>query len=139
MVRTKKEMISMPVTYERINADTAPKVVSGYSQAIAVSHATRRLYISGQIPVTKDGTVPATFEQQAKLAWTNVFAQLQAAGMAIENLVKVTIFLSDRKYALETRKARLDALGTHAPALTVIITGIFDEAWLLEIEAIAEA
>jgi enamine deaminase RidA (YjgF/YER057c/UK114 family) len=28
-------------------------------------------------------------------------------------------------------------VGDHAPALTVIITGIFDEQWLLEIEAIA--
>jgi 2-iminobutanoate/2-iminopropanoate deaminase len=53
--------------------------------------------------------------------------------------VKVTIFLSDRKYALENRQARQDALGSHAPALTVVIAGIFDEAWLLEIEAIAEA
>jgi hypothetical protein len=30
-------------------------------------------------------------------------------------------------------------LGSHAPALTVIITGIFDEKWLLEIEATAAA
>ena len=30
-------------------------------------------------------------------------------------------------------------LGSHQPALTVIITGIFDEAWLLEIEAVAVA
>jgi 2-iminobutanoate/2-iminopropanoate deaminase len=129
----------MPVTYERINADTAPEAVGGYSQAVAVGYVTRRLYISGQIPETKDGTVPTIFEQQAKLAWTNVLAQLKAAGMAVENLVKVTIFLSDRKYALENRRARLDALGSHSPALTVIITGIFDEAWLLEVEAIAEA
>jgi 2-iminobutanoate/2-iminopropanoate deaminase len=28
-------------------------------------------------------------------------------------------------------------LGAHRPALTVIITGIFDEKWLLEIEAVA--
>jgi 2-iminobutanoate/2-iminopropanoate deaminase len=28
-------------------------------------------------------------------------------------------------------------LGSHSPALTVIIAGIFDEQWLLEIEAVA--
>jgi enamine deaminase RidA (YjgF/YER057c/UK114 family) len=134
-----KEIIPMPPIYEHVNADAAPKPAGGYSQAVAVSHATRRLYISGQIPEAKDGTVPATFADQANLAWANVLAQLKMAGMAIENLVKVTIFLSDRKYALENRKARQDALGSHSPALTVIITGIFDEAWLLEIEAIAEA
>jgi enamine deaminase RidA (YjgF/YER057c/UK114 family) len=51
----------------------------------------------------------------------------------------VTIFLSDRKYNAENRAIRREILGDRAPALTVIITEIFDEAWLLEIEAIAMA
>jgi hypothetical protein len=38
-------------------------------------------------------------------------------------------------YALANRKIRQEVLGSHAPAFTVIITGIFDEKWLLEIEA----
>jgi len=75
---------------------------------------------------------------RATVAWQNVLAQLRTADMAVEDLVKVTIFLSDRKYNLENREIRQEILGNHAPALTVIITGIFDEAWLLEIEAIAE-
>jgi hypothetical protein len=40
-----------------------------------------------------------------------------------------------RDYALANREIRQEVLGSHAPALTVIITGIFDEKWLLEIEA----
>jgi hypothetical protein len=32
-----------------------------------------------------------------------------------------------------------EALGGHEPALTVVIAGIYDPAWLLEIEAIAAA
>lgn len=129
----------MSAKYAVINSAAAPTAVGGYSQAVAVDQATKRLYISGQIPVAKDGTVPASFAAQAALAWANVLAQLHSAGMAVQNLVKVTIFLSDRKFAIENRVARQQALGEHAPALTVIITGIFDEAWLLEIEAIAEA
>jgi 2-iminobutanoate/2-iminopropanoate deaminase len=129
----------MPVQLRSINAKSAPQAVGGYSQALETTNGTRRLYISGQIPVTRDGTVPESFGAQARLAWTNVLAQLEAADMTMGNLVKVTIFLSDRKFALENRQARQDALGDHAPALTVIIAGIFDEAWLLEIEAIAEA
>jgi 2-iminobutanoate/2-iminopropanoate deaminase len=129
----------MPVQLRSINAKSAPEAVGGYSQALETMNGTRRLYISGQIPVTRDGAVPESFSAQARLAWTNVLAQLEAADMTISNLVKVTIFLSDRKFALENRQARQDALGDHAPALTVIIAGIFDEAWLLEIEAIAEA
>ena len=122
-----------------INATSAPEAVGGYAQALEVTGSVRRLYISGQIPVTRDGKLPSTFGDQAKLVWGHIAAQLAAAGMTITNLVKVTIFLSDRRYATENREARRIALGDHAPALTVIITGIFDEAWLLEIEAIAEA
>ncbi len=121
------------------NADAAPLPVGNYVQALEVSGATRRLYVSGQIPVTRDGTLPAGFKAQAELAWQNLAAQLAAAGMTVANLVKVTIFLSDRAYAMENRTVRKAALGDHAPAMTVIITGIFDEAWLLEIEGIAEA
>ncbi len=121
-----------------INADTAPEAMSNYSQAMLVSGATRRLYISGQIPETRAGDLPATFKEQAIVAWQNVLAQLYAADMAVGDLVKVTIFLSDRQYNLENREVRQEILGDHAPALTVIITGIFDESWLLEIEAIAE-
>lgn len=121
-----------------VNAANAPEAAGGYSQATEVSATTRRLYISGQIPVTVNGETPATFKDQARLVWANVAAQLDAAGMGIGDLVKVTTFLSDRKYNLENREIRQEALGAHAPALTVIITGIFDENWLLEIEAIAE-
>jgi len=122
-----------------INAKNAPASMSNYSQAIEVSGTTRRLYVSGQIPMTKEGNLPNSFKDQAALVWQNVIAQLNAADMGVKNLVKVTIFLSDRKYNLENREARQLALGNCAPALTVIITGIFDEAWLLEIEAIAES
>ncbi len=121
-----------------INAATAPASVGGYSQAVEVSGSTRRLYISGQIPATRDGHVPARFKEQAAVAWQNVAAQLAAADMSIKDLVKVTIFLADRTYALENREARGLALGTCAPAQSVVIAGIFDAAWLLEIEAIAE-
>lgn len=120
-----------------INADNAPKAVGGYPQAVKVSGARDLLFISGQIPAAADGTVPADFATQAKVAWANVMAQLSAAGMTAENLIKATVFLSDRKYALENRQARQDALGRHEVALTVIIAGIFDATWLLEIEAVA--
>lgn len=122
-----------------INAEDAPAPVGGYAQAVSVRGATRTLYVSGQIPVDAEGRCPASFEDQCRLAWRNVLAQLAAADMTVENLAKVTIFLSDRRFALENRAIRQQVLGEHRPAMTVIITGIFDEAWLLEIEAVAVA
>ena len=121
-----------------IAAPDAPPAPT-YAQAVEVSGATRFVFISGQIPVAVDGSVPDSFEDQARLAWANVTAQLRAAGMTLDNLVKVTIFLSDRKYIADYRRTRDEALGGRRVGLTTIITGIFDEKWLLEIEAVAAA
>ena len=120
-----------------INAESAPAASGGYSQALEVQGAKRLLFISGQIPETRAGSVPEGFPAQAKLAWQNVLAQLHAAGMSVSNLVKVTTFLASREFAIANREARHEALGNHAPALTVVVASIFDEQWLLEIEAIA--
>lgn len=122
-----------------INAQDAPQPVGGYAQAVEVTGATRLLFVSGQIPAAQDGFVPESFEDQARLVWQNVIAQLRAAGMTLDNLVKVTIFLSDRKYIADYRKVRMEVLEGRVIGLTTIITGIFDENWLLEIEAIAAA
>jgi 2-iminobutanoate/2-iminopropanoate deaminase len=110
-----------------------------YAQAQLVSAPSRWLFISGQIPVAADDRVPKTFEEQCRLTWRNVQAQLEAAGMALTDLVKVTVFLSDRQYRAANAAVRREVLGAHTPALTIIITGIYDEEWLLEIEAIAAA
>lgn len=121
------------------SAQTAPAAVGGYCQAVEARDTLRWLFISGQIPESRDGAVPATFEQQARLVWSHIQAQLAAADMSFGNLMKVTTFLSSREYAAENRDVRQAVLGSHTPALTVVITGIFDERWLLEIEAIAAA
>lgn len=122
-----------------INSPDAPLPAGGYAQAIEVTNNARTLYISGQIPVAKDGTIPDDFDGQCWLVWRNIEAQLHAAGMGLDNLVKVTVFLSDRAYALDNRRIRGEVLGDRKVAMTVVIAGIFDAAWLLEIEAVATA
>jgi enamine deaminase RidA (YjgF/YER057c/UK114 family) len=120
-----------------LQAPYAPAPPSHYAQAVEISDYQRMVFVSGQIPVAPDGTVPPDFASQCRLAWRNVEAQLRAAGMSLDQLVKVTIFLSDRRYAVENRTVRQEVLGERTPALTVIVCDIFDPAWLLEIEAIA--
>ncbi|MEQ8654392.1 MAG: RidA family protein [Kiloniellales bacterium] len=122
-----------------IAAADAPPSKGGYVQALEVRGESRTLYISGQVPVASDGSVPDGFEAQAHLAWANLRAQLRAADMDLENLVKVTIYLADRAYGLPSRLVRNQVLGEIEIAQTVIIAGIFDSAWLLEIEAVAMA
>ncbi|HZV83571.1 MAG TPA: RidA family protein [Brevundimonas sp.] len=129
----------MTASIRPLTGDGSPPVEGSYPQAVEVVAPTRWLYLSGQIPVAPDGALAAEFVGQCEQVWANVETQLSAAGMTLDNLVKVTTFLSDRRYALENREVRLRRLAGRQPALTVIITGLFDEAWLVEIEAVAAA
>jgi 2-iminobutanoate/2-iminopropanoate deaminase len=121
---------------QSINSTDGPAPSGGYSQAVAV-RPRRTLYISGQIPVATDSTVPMDFAAQCRLVWANVQAQLRGAGLSFDHLVKVTTYLADREHAAENSAIRRQVIGSRAPALTVVIAGIYDPAWLLEIEAIA--
>ena len=121
------------------NAPAAPPPSGGYSQATEVSGHSRLLFVSGQVPETATGEVPEAFADQCRLAWRNVEAQLHSAGMSLDNLVKVTTFLARREYGDQNSRVRQEVLGNRAPALTVVLCGIYSEEWLLEIEAVAAA
>jgi enamine deaminase RidA (YjgF/YER057c/UK114 family) len=110
-----------------------------YAAAHEVEGASRWLYVSGQVPEDADGRTPEGFGDQCRLAWANVEAQLAAAGMGLDDLVKVTVFLADRRYRQENSAIRREVLGDRSPALTIIIAGVYEERWLLEIEAVAAA
>lgn len=126
------------MTIKRINAKDGAEAVGAYVQAVEVTDTTRRLYISGQAPVRADGTLPSTFKGQAEAVWSNILAQLHAADMTAENIVKATTFLVDRKYRDENRDVRMAMLDGHTFALTVVLAGMFEDGWLLEVDAIAE-
>lgn len=129
----------MTATIRPLTGDGSPPVEGSYPQAVEVTKPDRWLYLSGQIPVAPDGSLAPDFTGQCEQVWDNIETQLAAAGMSLDNLVKVTTFLSDRRFALENREVRVRRLAGRQPALTVIVTGIFDEAWLVEIEAVAAA
>ncbi len=116
-----------------------PESSPAYTHGALVGGAHQTLYISGQPPWTTEGDIPADFDGQCRLAWENVKTVLAAAGMTVQNLAKATIYLSDRRHREANSRIRHEVLGGHRPAITIIITGIYDEAWLLEIEAIAVA
>ena len=119
------------------NAPSAPQ--GFHAQVCAVEGATRLAFVSGQVPATAEGAVPESLAEQSRLIWRNIEAQLAEVGMSLDNVVKATTFLSDRKYAIENRAIRNEIMGARKPAITVIICGLFDEKWLLEIEVVAAA
>jgi len=122
-----------------LNAPDAYTPVAAYTQAIEVSGAARTLYISGQIGQRMDGTIPDDIVEQSRLAWQNLEAQLKAAGMTLDNLVKITIILPNHGDVAAAREARSKALGDRKPASTLIVGGLADSAWKIEIEGVAVA
>ncbi len=120
-----------------INAKEAPQPAAAYSQAVEVSEASKMLFISGQLGTNADGSAPPSMAEQASLAWSNLALQLAAAGMGVENLVKITMIIPNASEIPESRPARAAALGELRPASTVIVAGLANPAWKIEIEAIA--
>ena len=53
-----------------------------YALSYEVARPERTLYISGQIPVTRRGDTPTQFDEQCRLVWENLEAQLRAADMS---------------------------------------------------------
>jgi 2-iminobutanoate/2-iminopropanoate deaminase len=116
-----------------------PNTETAFAQACEVSGFSRLLFVSGQVPEDENGVVPPDYSSQYRLAWANVERQLKAADMSFDNLVKATIFLSDRALIAQSAGLRASILGERTPAITIILCGIYDEKWLLEIEAVAAA
>jgi 2-iminobutanoate/2-iminopropanoate deaminase len=77
-----------------IFTEKAPAPIGPYNQAVLVGNT---LYTSGQIainPATNE-LVLDTIEEETKLVMENLKAVLEAAEMTFENVVKVSIFISD--------------------------------------------
>jgi enamine deaminase RidA (YjgF/YER057c/UK114 family) len=122
-----------------IQAQDAPAPASSYTQAIEVTGATRTLYVSGQVGVTKDGKTPEGIAEQSRLAYRNLEAQLKAAGMTLDNLVKVTTILPSLDDLPAHRAARVEVLGDRRPTSTLIVGGLANPMWKVEVEGIAVA
>lgn len=122
------------------NPDGVRAPASRYSHAIVVQDASRRIVISGQVGVALDGSVPGTAEGQIAQAFENLRAVLTAHGMGWSNVVKTTSFLTDRSLIAPFRAAREMIFAEQAPASTLlVVAGLADPRWVVEIEAEAVA
>lgn len=110
---------------------------ASFSQAYEIKGFKRLVFVSGQVPEDEKEKVPPDFRSQAELVWKNIELQLKAANMTLKDIVRFTIYLSDRKFRGESYEVRHKVLGAHEPSMTIIITGIYDSQWLLEIDAVA--
>lgn len=120
------------------NPQAVAKPVSSYSHGIEVPPGARWLHVSGQVGVAPDGSVRPGIEAQAEQCWANIRHILAAAGMGMEDLVKLTTLLTSPAFIGPARAVRDRALGAVRPASTlIIVAGLASPDYLIEIEAIA--
>ena len=78
------------VTY--INPRTVNDSGGPFSGAVLAGNT---LYISGTLGLDANGEVPSAVDTEARNALNNMQAQLQAAGMSMDDLVLVQVYCSD--------------------------------------------
>jgi len=113
----------------------------GYSNGVMASG--RTLYVAGQIGWEPDGSfVHRDFVGQFEKALANVLAVVAAAGGAPENVVKLTVYVTDldayRDNLAAVGSAYRRQMGRVFPAMALIgIAGLVEREALVEIEAVA--
>lgn len=77
-----------------IHSDDAPAAIGTYSQAIRSGNL---VFLSGQIPLDPATMeiVDGDFETRARRVFANLQAVARAAGGELDDIVKLTIFLTD--------------------------------------------
>ena len=107
------------------------------SQAIQIGDS---VYTSGQVAIDSDGNVvgKGDMKVQTRQCLENVKTVLQAAGASMDNVVKVTVFLTDMSRLMETHEVRIQYFPDDPPASTAVeVKALVLPDLLIEIEAIA--
>ena len=125
--------------HSRVDPPTAAPPLGAYSHGLGVAEDLRWVFVSGQLGRFPDGTVAEDAEAQADLAWSNVVRVLAAAGMTVDDLVKVTTSVVDAALIPAVRKARQKYLpGPRFPATTfLVVAALARPEFLVEIEVVA--
>jgi 2-iminobutanoate/2-iminopropanoate deaminase len=111
---------------------------ANYSHATGVPPDARWLYLSGQVGIAPDGTIPDDAAAQAELCFANIEAILREAGMAPADLVRLTTYLLDADDRAGYMAVRDRFVGSPPPASTlVVISALADPRYRIEVEAVA--
>lgn len=120
-----------------ISTDKAPKAIGPYSQGIK---AKGFVFTSGQLPIDRETGefVSGGIKEQTRMSLSNVQAILKEAGLTMDNVVKVTVFLSDMNNFQEMNQvyAEFFTEGNYPSRSAVEVARLPKDA-LVEIETIS--
>ncbi|NOY56452.1 MAG: RidA family protein [Actinobacteria bacterium] len=106
----------------------------GFSRAVRVGD---RVLVAGTAPIpAEDGPVASTAYEQMRRCGAIVIASLEAAGATANDVVRTRMFLTDPADADDVGRAHAELFGAAAPVATmVVVAGLLDPAWKVEVEA----
>ena len=119
----------------------APAALGPYSQGVLVE-GSRTLYIAGQVPIDpQTGSLVGggDIRIQTERVLDSMDAILQAAGLGFQDLVKVSIFLTNFDDFAAVNEIYGKRFGDAPPARTTVQIARFPMGFLIEMDAIAVA
>lgn len=110
---------------------------NGYSHAVAFEG--RMVAVSGQVPADQNGNVADGAAAQTRQVFANLVTALGAAGARLDQVVKLTVFLTDLADLPAFREARDEFLDPERlPACSLVqVSGLVSPAFRVEIDALA--
>ena len=111
----------------------------GYSHVVEVTGG-RTIYVSGQVAIDEEGRVVGEghFETQTQKVFENLRAALAAADATLEDVVKITVFVTDMAQLPTFRAVRNAYFRGSPPASTLVeVSSLVLPELLIEIEAVA--
>ena len=119
-----------------VSTDKAPAAVGPYSQAIKTGNL---MFLSGQVPIdpATGKLVEGDTATQAVQCCKNVLAILESQGLTAENLVKVTVFITDISTFGSVNEVYKQYFTAPCPARSCVEVSALPLGAKIEIEAIA--
>lgn len=126
------------MTVERINPrGVGPPPRRGYSHVVKAGNT---VYVAGQVARDVNGNTvgKGDFAAQLNQVFDNLQACLQAVGGDLQDLVKVTVYMTRREDLPTYYSIRGQRLPEDRPASTLVfVSGLADPEFLVEIEGTA--
>jgi enamine deaminase RidA (YjgF/YER057c/UK114 family) len=122
------------------NPETVHAPAGRYVHQIEVDSPSKVLFISGQVGMRPDGSVPDDPTDQLIVALENVLANLAAAGLEPRHLTKMTIYAVDAIDPVRRRAALDSLLGSHVACSTLVyVAALATPEYRVELDAWAAA
>lgn len=123
------------MTKETVHTDAAPAAIGTYSQAV---RAGSLVFLSGQIPLDPAtmAIVDGDFEARARRVFDNLAAVAQAAGGTLDNVVKLTIYLTDLDNFATVNAVMADYFSKPYPARAALGVAALPKGADVEAEAV---